>query len=370
MREKSALTKAHQGLGREDTNVSEKSFASKPGLQEPSPRKSLKPDPLMLDGERQNINISAYRVLYIMLLLVQKKALSLVELNQFLYENPLIERTYNNETITKYINTLRRVGCVIPKSTSKTEYRYCLTQYPFPIRLELETLSAVYFLLDSLSKSIDESLQRRALLFFQHVAWMLVEDQKQALLDKIVLFEPQLSSAARKRLIQTYQAYCKDALALEIEYQSERQAGMKKERDWRDGNGKQVIEPLRVLQEGQGAYLLAKDRARNKSVQLKLEKILSARQLPDKVTISGRQTSVVFQLYDRLARTYRPYAGEEVIFSKGDMIQVRTMTDNIDALLARLLKYNTLCQVISPLTVRQTMKERIQRLIKISKTPE
>jgi predicted DNA-binding transcriptional regulator YafY len=54
------------------------------------------------------------------------------------------------------------------------------------------------------------------------------------------------------------------------------------------------------------------------------------------------------------------------VFAKDDVIQVCAKTDDVDQLLNRLLKYNTLCQVISPMSARNEMLQRIERLLKIS----
>lgn len=302
--------------------------------------------------KQQNINISAYRVLYILLLLVQHQSLGLHELNKYLYDNPLIQRTYNSETITKYINTLRKVGCKIPRSSSRHDYSYILKENPFPIQLSEEEMAAAHEMLRVLACQSDEALHMRYHQFLAQVVWMLSKSQKEVLGVHLDGARSSLPVQQRRALMNRYKEYCADALVLEVQYQADavQQILM-------------VVEPIRVKQKNGQAYLLGVDRSSRGLVKLNLEKMASVRQLPSKVNQSSKLIQVVFQLYGRLAKTYRLYPGEEVIFSQGETLQIKARTDDVKALLNRLLKYNLLCQVISPASARQEMRQRIQELI-------
>lgn len=328
----------------DDIDITDYMVANSQGIQ----------DDVVLD-KPLNFNISAYRVLYILSLLVQYQTLGMDDLNQFLQENPYIQRSYNNETITKYINTLRKVGCNIPKTSSRQNYRYVLQENPFPLSLnELEML-ALKSVIEILENSPDEVLQRRFLTFLQQVTWMLEPAQKEQIHGMIAAKQAVLSIEVKRQLMTQYKRYCQDKMVLELYYQSDAYT--------RSGL---LVEPIRVFQEKKRLYLLAKDKQTQKQVKLDIEKILEIGQRPNKVQIQEYSVQVVFQLYDRLARTYRPYPGEAIVFAKDDVIQVCAKTDDIDQLLNRLLKYNTLCQVISPMSARNEMLQRIERLLKIS----
>ncbi len=303
--------------------------------------------------EKQNVNISAYRVLYILLLLVQHQSLRMTSLNKYLYENPLIQRSYNSETITKYINTLRKVGCQIPRSSSRYGYHYVLQENPFPLRAEDDEIEVVCKLLSLLSDQSDESLHMGYHDFLQKAAWMLESEQKQKLLDQIEDILPPLSVQQRRSLLRQYKEYCMDALVLDLDYKID---GAQKEHF--------IVEPLRVVQEGKQIFLLGSDRINKSPVKLNIEKITACRQMHSKIHSASHTTTVTFQLYGRLAKTYRLYPGEEVVFQYGDTLQVKAKIDDIEGFIHRVLKYNQNCQVISPASIRQQMHGHIKQLLK------
>jgi len=308
----------------------------------------------MESWEKQNVNISAYRVLYILLLLVQHQSMRMTTLNKHLYENPLIQRTYNSETITKYINTLRKVGCHIPRSSSRYGYHYVLQENPFPLRADDDEIEVACKLLSLLSGQSDESLHVGYHDFLQKAAWMLDSDQKQKLLEQIEDILPPLSVQQRRTLLKQYKEYCMDALVLDLDYKLD---GMQKEHF--------IVEPLRVVQEGKQIFLLGSDRINKSQVKLNIENITACRQMHSKIHSASHTTTVTFQLYGRLAKTYRLYPGEEVVFQYGETLQIKAKIDDVQGLMSRLLKYNHNCQVISPAPIRQQMHSHIKQLIKV-----
>jgi predicted DNA-binding transcriptional regulator YafY len=302
--------------------------------------------------EKLNFSISAYRVLYILLLLIQHRSLSLDKLNQYLLDNPLIERTYNSETITKYVNTLRRVGCEIPRANSGNNFHYELTKNPFPIALNEEKIKAAQQLLLLLASQPDEELHIRYHQFLQKVAWAVSNDKQEWMLFNTddILASP--SVKARRELLAKYKSLCLDAMVLEIAYQVD---------------GDEIIslslEPNRVLTEGQRLFLLGLDRKNYQKIKLNLEKIISCKQLPFKAQNRTKQMSVVFEVSGRLSKTYRLYPNETILSQTDSLLRIKARTDDYKSLLKRLLKYSSQCEVISPSYVRQEMKALIDTML-------
>ena len=112
----------------------------------------------MSAAQKTNINTSAYRVLYILLLMIRQRGVGLPDINRALHANPLIKRSFNSETLTKYINTLRFLGCNIPRSSSKTRYCYTLASHPFPMPLTPPQNKLALSVLDILHRQPDTQL--------------------------------------------------------------------------------------------------------------------------------------------------------------------------------------------------------------------
>ncbi len=307
--------------------------------------------------EQQNINISAYRVLYILSLLVQHHSLSLDEVNQYLLSNPLIGRAYNSETITKYMNTLRFLGCDIPRSSSRNQYRYELQKNPFAHVLSDDLIEIARRVAFDLERQPDEGLSQNYNAFLSKVAWMMGEasDYFETNVDEKTLENESIDTVIESKELQLrrdtfkkFQDFCQEELVLELLYRL---------------SSDQVVlmnvEPNKVLVEETAMHLFALDCKHQKPVKLKLSNILTVAQLPTKSKKSMPQVTVVFQLYGRLAKSYRPYPEEDVVFKQEHTIQIRAKTAYYPQLMRRLLKYGDSCQIISPSYVRNECRARI-----------
>lgn len=309
-------------------------------------------------SEPLNINISAYRVLYILLMLVRYRRLSLLELNRHLFENPLIGRGYNNETLSKYINTLRVSGCRIPRASNRNEYHYELLRNPFPLTLDAEEAEVAGKLLAVLSHQPDDTLTRDYRDFLERLSWSVTlpdwpeaEDKPTALFHRLT---------RRRDLMSLYRQYCRDAFHLCIRYQGETNGETFQgpfAPDWH-------VEPQDVIERKDEIILLALDCASGEPVSLDVERIESVRQLPVKNRrIHHPAMTVTFALYGRLAKGYRLYPEEWITYQSGNEIQVKAKVRDIEALLNRLMKYGTACQLLSPEKLRETMRDRISALL-------
>ncbi len=307
--------------------------------------------------EQQKINISAYRVLYILSLLIQHKSLSLDEVNHYLLNNPVIGRTYNNETITKYINTLRFLGCDIPRSSSRNHFRYELRKNPFTHVLSDDLIDMARRVSLELQRQPDEALSQHYDAFLTKVSWMLGEAPDYFTVPEETLNLETSSAEAlleskelqlRRETFKKFQGFCQEGLVLELLYRL---------------SSDQVVlmnvEPNKVLVEETAMHLFALDCKHQKPVKLKLSNVLTVAQLPTKSKKNMPQVTVVFQLYGRLAKSYRLYPDEEVAFRQENTIQVRSKSLYYPQLMRRLLKYGDSCQIISPSYVRDECRARI-----------
>lgn len=298
-----------------------------------------------------NMNVSAYRVLFILLMLVRYRSLNMMELNRHLSENPLIGRAYNSETLTKYINTLREVDCDIPRSTSRNDYSYELRRTPFPLQLEAGELQVAQKLFALLASQPDEGLFKGYQDFVEQLSWSsesawLVD---QELMAKVPL--PELSH--RWAQFRTYRAYCQAAFTLEITYDSE---------------GKQthlLLEPHEVVEREQRILLVGMDCHSQQQKSLDVESIRAVRQLPSKNRRPSSYTNVTFALYGRLAKSYRLYPDEKIVYRSETEIHVKARVLETSGLMGRLLKYGNQCQVLYPECLRDSMRQHISALLNV-----
>ncbi len=355
--------------------------------------------------EGLNINISAYRVLYILLMLVRYRGLNLLELNRHLNDNEIIGRAYNAETLSKYINTLREVGCDIPKATNRNDFTYDLMKNPFPMTLDDEETAVAGRLLSLLQEQPDDRLLQGYQDVLDALSWSVapqsvksdprfVTDEGEtlspletapnlplsalpssldavenltpslplSLVDSLELLEAIKPSSAqgtsfaanlveRRQTLRLYQRFCQEAYMLNFEY--------------RDVNSYRTVqfEPLEVQLVGTKIFLSGIDCGNAESVQLDVSAIENPRQLPAKNRRTTTSGTVTFALYGRLANSYRLYPDERLIYQSATEIQVKTRLCDPEVLLSRLLKYGSACQILTPISLRAAMKTRITEML-------
>jgi predicted DNA-binding transcriptional regulator YafY len=304
-----------------------------------------------------NLNISAYRVLYILLHLVRFQALNVMEINHLLSENALIAKTFHEETISSYINTLRKLGCPIQRPSSRNGFKYQLKYPPFPLHLNDEELEILQKLLILVSSQPDEELHIEFLDILQKIKWALPSAKQELLMLETNPLPLHASVEQHRELLRKYRKLCRDALVLKVVYEVDGGANTPA------STTLLTIEPSQVVQEGQRLYLVGVDREKHQRVKLNLEKIVSHRQLPSKIEHRLKPVNIVFQLTGRLAKTYRLYPDETVVEKTKTTFTIRAKTSDYASLLTRLLKYGIHCEVLSPAYIRQEMKQHVERLL-------
>lgn len=311
-------------------------------------------------ADNPNINISAYRVLYILLLLVQYRSLNVIELNRFLFENPLIQRIYNTETLTKYINTLREVGCDIPRASSRNDYSYELRRNPFPLLLAPEELEVARKLLAVLGARTDEVLHNDYRDFLEYLSWSLDTSSTQGKVEGAAdEARPLAETETRRNLVKLFRRYCKEAFTLEVHYKRANQHVQEI-----------VLEPHELIEQGRQMFLVGMDARCQQQMVIPLDNVVAAKQLPSKNKRPASPVTVVFALYGRLSKNYRPYPGEKIIYQSEDELQVKARVSEPTGLMNRLLKYGASCQVLSPVSIRQGMQQRIHDLLETLMAPD
>ncbi len=301
---------------------------------------------------KPNFSISAYRVLFILKLLVEEKALSFHELNERLSENPAINRGFNGETITKYMNTLRHLGCAIPKANIQQNYQYRLIQTPFSFQTSDEEIAVLNRLLEILTLEADDEYYKAYQKLLQKISWSIADNEKLDQLLNVNLNNPDDQLIEKRKKLSYYRQLCQDGQALELTY------------TYTDGQETTlIIEPKRITEINQIFYLLATDRKAYQKVKLNINAISKIKQLPFKVKPANRKTNVIFELNGKLAQNYRLYPDEIYKEHTDNRAEVKASIHDTEVFLNRLLKYGQKCQIISPEHLRQEMQEKIEKLI-------
>ncbi|MBY0404385.1 MAG: hypothetical protein K2X66_10845 [Cyanobacteria bacterium] len=299
-------------------------------------------------GDKLNINITVYRVLFILRVLVRYQTLNLNELNGFLEENPVIQKSFHEETLVNYINALRQLGCDIQRPYPRNGYRYQLLRHPFMLVPSETEQAAIQKTLHLLKNQPDEALQYG----FHNILRRVFSDP---VFQSCLSSQPEDPSARlqkNKELLKQYRGLCKDALLLELTMIND--------------SGELVsvsIEPHQVSRKAEKLYLTGLNRSTGLKEKIGLDKILRFRQRASKISQQAPPQTICFKLTQRLMKTYRLYPDEQLLEKTETHLLVQSKTIEPEALMKRLLKYNTFCEVLSPESFRTKIQHRIEQLL-------
>lgn len=299
-----------------------------------------------------NINISAFRLMCLYKLLCQVQECSFADLNTYMVNHPYIGRTVSMETLNKYLQTLRMLGCRISRYEKNGQTVLRLDDHPLKPALKPEQMKALLNIEAGQAQMPLRGIQSCLI----QLAGKLYRLPKEYLLPNGQIAGSNtlpMQPGVDLELVCQFQKYCSEGQVLEIRT------------DEVENDLKPILlEPQRVFYYRKRLYLMGIDPKTNRVVRYELEKIRVHRQLPSRVKTQTLKTTVAFKLTGRIAKSYRPYPGETVM-DKGEFLLVTNRTDEIEQLLGRLMKYGPYCELISPPSVREEMRQRIDRLLSL-----
>lgn len=290
--------------------------------------------------QSKKYNLTAYRILFLMKVLLNHGFLTLQEINETLIDRPEIGRLYTQETIKKYLNTLNLSGLMVKAKGRAENTYYVLEQSPMGYKgseqcknalsailsqLQLRPLSQNYFELRDVIlrllpySQLDEPVKKRLL---NQLEQMLVLDEE----------------------VQRYQQYCRQGQVLNLT------VGQLKELK---------VEPLCVEQHRNVLCLKVICLDSGQLLFVPLKQISSVEQLPSAVSRRPIQTQVVFKLTQRVAQNYRPRENETTAWQEETLI-VTHRTDDVESLVTRLVRYGDACHIISPDSAQKALQTRIK----------
>lgn len=87
------------------------------------------------------ISTTGYRTLFVLRLLLQKGR-TLDELISLLQADEIVKKSISKDTVRIVINTLRKVGCDIPRPSKASNYKYEIISHPFSLNLSLKEINS------------------------------------------------------------------------------------------------------------------------------------------------------------------------------------------------------------------------------------
>jgi len=261
-------------------------------------------------------------------------------------------RIYTNEVILKYINTLKVFGFRFTKEKDK----YILLNYPNQFDFNEKDLRIIYqleefsrvFPEDKIKSEMDKFLQDLERRFSDNTRVLSHNINKPDFINLSFDFNKYSEK------IKQYEKYCLDQQRLKITYKQDNKLPRTI-----------MVEPNEIKYKGREIYLSVYNPISAEIQDINFNSILEVEQLPLLSNQRNMFSSVTFELKDRLAKNYKLHDNEKLLQIKSDgNILIINQKEDRCLLLRRLMKYGENCEVISPKSFREEMRELIKSTLK------
>lgn len=298
----------------------------------------------------KKLNASCLKIFQLIKLLYEDKAEynSVIEI----FKDEINEQSTNNiqVNINKYINTLKIFGMKIVKKN----HRFKLLSSLYSLDMSLDDLKSLAILINSAQNFPDENLTEDVNEFAKSIELRMNGDDKFALNNLTQKSDYDFSfyySDIRKQ-IEECEKICSEKFVIKLLYQK---------------GGNEICckcTPKEVIYDSKNAYLKVYDSSVRQNLEIPINTILSINRLPQRVSNIELNTTVVFKLKNRLAKTYKLKENEDStgLNHEGELIVINK-EGNFDKLLHRLMRYSSDCEIVSPKFLRNEMLKIIDDAI-------
>ena len=240
---------------------------------------------------------------------------------------------FNNSVVSKYINTCRFCGFNI----LKLHNRYFVVDIPFGMKLNDSESDAI----NELKNIIELNMSNRAIKVFNK-------------------FSTRISRFASKKITKIE----KNSRTDFFEYFEKAISGRKTVQLLFKNNFNIIGIPLSIKYSKGKAFAHIFDSKKERMIdiaRLSGIKVLNNTYYDN----YNKEEDVVYILKSSLAKRYEIKKDEQLLKSNEDeTLSVLNKCKNKEALLSRLMRYDELCEIVTPISVRKTMKQNINDTLK------
>jgi len=274
-------------------------------------------------------NNSSIQVLKTLLMLLEGDY-TMLELIEKLNSNEK-ECIFNNSVVSKYINTCRQVGIDIPKINNK----YFIVKLPFGLNFTNRESELIDYL-----QSIGDN--KFSLLFKKRLS-NFIDNLRKYSSRNIMRVDVSVENTVRTKFEE---AVCEHR-QVRLIY---------KTREIIDCN------PIDIIMEKGKIYFVVNYMGKEKHIAF--ERITGLEVLNKKFVVQETQEQeVVFKLKGGLAKRYSLRENEILTEKAEDYIVITNKGEDKEILISRLLRYDSLCEVLEPLSFRNEMVNTIKKML-------
>lgn len=284
-----------------------------------------------------NINSTAYKIISIFNMLLERPC-SDKEINEKLLQDIVRDKSFSQDTICIYINTLREIGCSISRPSKSNGYKYILKSHPFKLELSDEEIDFLVEIKKIISVSENWKLILNIDTLIHDIQENLQAEQKKKFAQKQKDSLRSLEISKQIQLINLLEQYCSKKRALVVGYDS-----------LDTGNKDIEITVDKLIYEGGALYLLGTNTENDETLCLRVDRITNVKTVNLRANkTESKVTKIHYQLKGLSALTYSPDHDEIVIEKKDKEVIIEVKTKSKFKIMQRILSYGSDCIVLSP----------------------
>ena len=272
----------------------------------------------MVANQSKKMNIASLQVMKTLLALLENN-FSMQELIVYLNKKEK-EAVFNNNVLSKYINTCRACGVVIPKIQNK----YIIAKMPFGLNLSVDDVD----LLIQMQKICRESFSQKINNGFN-------------------AFIKNINKYSNKTILKVQKE------TINISYEAFEKAIIEERKIRLTFKNKSSIDciPLSITTHQKRTYFRIKENNIEKSIAV--DKIIGIEILNEMFkTPDYEHNQAIFEVRGALAHRYNLRENEVLLRQDNNAITIENTGEDMNLLLSRLLRYDSLCEVKAPATYR------------------
>lgn len=302
-----------------------------------------------MTNNNEKLNNGCLKIFKFLNLLYEDKAYYEDVIN--IFKDEVNEQSDNNlqVVLNKHINTLKVFGIKIEKQNGK----YILESSLFTMCLTKSDLKSISILSKAVENLPDDKCKKNIEDFIKAIQLRMNNDDKYTLTNYANNYNFPFYYQDINSQIETCKKICEKHCITEITYKKNKKII------------KIICQPLELIYDTKTVHILVHDRKKYAQQKIALPNILNIVECPSNCSEKTISTTVVFRLKGKLAKIYRMRSHEYLRDKEPDgSIVIVNKDEPFDELIARLMKYMNLCEIISPQFMRDKMIETINETLK------
>ncbi len=291
-----------------------------------------------------NISITAYRALLILSLLLEKP-LTKEEIVNVLKNDFITSNSYSHDTIRVTLNTLKAVGCMISRPTSKNNYKYILLSHPFGFDLTPEQVKCLSLIRENIVKLGDWQLVLSINDLYQKIAAIT---KNPCYIEIINNAKPMIE--INKEILKSLVEYAQNKNRLLIQYKSVEQGIQELE-----------IIPDKIFYESDKLYLWCYLYKYDSYSYLRVDRIKAIKKSSDLAHIIKKESyKAVYSIKGDAISTFKLQDNEKIIETTPQYILIEAEVVNEFKFIQRLLLFGADFKLLNPSRLKEKLISKLE----------